>query len=302
MVADGVTYPGRVILCDGGFERNAELVSRFLGGPMVAPCGPPQHMGDALLMGIELGAKLGNMAEAWWAPAHHVPGETIDGAEYFRPLFERPRRCPAPSSSTSTASASRNQAANYDSFGRSMLAWDPFNYRYHRSPSWMIFDATRAGENPNSIINPKNAVDWIISAQTIAELAEKIAVPVDALVHTVESYNTYAALGRDPEFHRGEYPRDQFIHKSANPVDHLKPLSEPPFYAVEALPGCLGTKGGLVIDEFARVVRVDGSVIDGLFAAGNTAANGFGLGYPGGGGTIGPAIVFGWVAGETAAR
>jgi succinate dehydrogenase/fumarate reductase flavoprotein subunit len=66
--------------------------------------------------------------------------------------------------------------------------------------------------------------------------------------------------------------------------------------------GCLGTKGGLKIDGQARVQRADGSgPIPGLFAAGNAAANPFGMAYPSGGATVGPALVFGWLAGETAA-
>jgi hypothetical protein len=50
------------------------------------------------------------------------------------------------------------------------------------------------------------------------------------------------------------------------------------------------------------VLRADGEVIEGLFAAGNAAASPFGIGTPGGGGTIGPALVFGTRAGEAAAR
>jgi succinate dehydrogenase/fumarate reductase flavoprotein subunit len=197
-----------------------------------------------------------------------------------------------------------NEAANYNDFGRSMQDFDPSAYRYLRSPSWMVFDATRAGAHPNSLINPATAKDWLISAPTIAELAEKIGVPARNLASTIATYNTYADLGEDPEFHRGSYARDRFMvwNKGSFDIrDSLRPLDQAPYYAVEVLAGCIGTKGGLVTDELARVVREDDSVIEGLFAAGNTAANGFGHGYPGGGGTIGPGLIFGWLAGETAA-
>jgi succinate dehydrogenase/fumarate reductase flavoprotein subunit len=88
--------------------------------------------------------------------------------------------------------------------------------------------------------------------------------------------------------------------RAEHPV--LAPLAEPPFYALRLLPGCLGTKGGPRTDEFGRVLRAaSGAPIPGLFAAGNVAACPFGFAYPGGGGTIGPALVFGFRAGEAAA-
>jgi 3-oxosteroid 1-dehydrogenase len=85
-------------------------------------------------------------------------------------------------------------------------------------------------------------------------------------------------------------------------AQQLRPLTEPPFYALRVLPGCVGTKGGLKTDRRGQVQRADGrGSIPGLFAAGNSAANLFGAGDPAGGATIGTALVFGWLAGETAA-
>jgi 3-oxosteroid 1-dehydrogenase len=62
-----------------------------------------------------------------------------------------------------------------------------------------------------------------------------------------------------------------------------------------------GTMGGLVTDSRARVCRADGSVIDGLYAIGNTAASVMGNTYPGPGSTIGPALTFGYIAARDAA-
>ena len=77
----------------------------------------------------------------------------------------------------------------------------------------------------------------------------------------------------------------------------VKPLTEGPFYAVRIYPGMLGTNGGPMITKDAEVRRQGGGVIDGLYAAGNTAANVFGWAYPSGGGTIGNGTVFGYRAG-----
>ena len=61
------------------------------------------------------------------------------------------------------------------------------------------------------------------------------------------------------------------------------------------VPGDLGTKGGIRTDVHGRALRDDGSVIDGLYAAGNVSAPVMGHTYPGPGGTIGPAMTFGYL-------
>ena len=67
---------------------------------------------------------------------------------------------------------------------------------------------------------------------------------------------------------------------------------------MKIVPGDLGTKGGLVTDERARVLRPDGTVIEGLYAAGNVSAAVMGRTYAGPGATIGPALTFGYLAAE----
>ena len=89
--------------------------------------------------------------------------------------------------------------------------------------------------------------------------------------------------------------------RRVTPNPCLRALTQAPFYAIPVFPGELGTKGGLVTDPQARVLREDGSVIAGLYAAGNTTAAVMGPTYPGAGGTIGPALTFGMLAAEAAA-
>ncbi|HRN69499.1 MAG TPA: FAD-binding protein, partial [Promineifilum sp.] len=83
---------------------------------------------------------------------------------------------------------------------------------------------------------------------------------------------------------------------TVKPNPCLAPIEKPPFYAVEMVPGDLGTKGGLVMDEYARVLREDGSVIEGLYVTGNNSASVMGNTYPGAGSTIGPSMTFGYIA------
>ncbi|MDT5010762.1 MAG: 3-oxosteroid 1-dehydrogenase, partial [Mycobacterium sp.] len=80
------------------------------------------------------------------------------------------------------------------------------------------------------------------------------------------------------------------------PNPNLGEISRAPYYAAKLVPGDLGTKGGIRTDVNGRALRDDGSLIAGLYAAGNASAPVMGHTYPGPGGTIGPAMVFGYLA------
>lgn len=302
LATDAGEFEGRVILACGGFERDAALVRAYLRGPMTAPAGVPTNEGDGLRMALAAGAALGNMSDAWWAPAVQIPGERIDGAEMFRViLFERAR----PGSIIVDRSGRRfaDEAQNYNDFGRSLHDFDAASFSFTRVPAWMIFDgAYRRRYSIGPIRRREPDPDWLVSAHTAAALAARIEVPAESLEATIARFNEHAAAGRDPDFGRGDYAFDRLMgdDRAEHPV--LAPLAEPPFYALRLVPGCLGTKGGPRTDASGRVLRADtGGPIGGLFAAGNAAACPFGYAYPGGGGTIGPALVFGYRAGEAAA-
>lgn len=107
--------------------------------------------------------------------------------------------------------------------------------------------------------------------------------------------------GEDPDYGRGISAQDRYYgDPNVKPNCCLGPIETGPFYAVQIYPGDLGTKGGLVTDNAGRVLTTDGAVIPGLFAAGNTTASVMGRTYPGAGGTIGPALTFGFLAAEAA--
>ena len=295
---DGQRLDGAVVIATGGFERDASLAASFLRGPVLGPAGPPTNRGDGLRLGMAAGAALGNMSEAWWCPAIQVPGEQLDGARFFRMMFLDAAK---PGGMVVDRHGRRfaNEATNYNDFGRSLLELDGADFEHTRIPSWLVFDDRRHRDHPIGFLSAPAPDDrWLFAASTLRDLAEKIALPAGQLHATVEAYNAGVAAGGDA-FGRGSYVWDRFSSGGGDP----RPLGEAPFYAARLLPGCLGTKGGLRTDEWARVLRADdGQAIDGLFAAGNAAANPFGCAYPGPGATIGPALVFGSIAGETASR
>ena len=295
---DGTEIRGSVILANGGFERNAAFVAAYLRGPMVAPAGPPTNVGDALRMGLAAGAGVANMSEAWWVAATHVPGETIDGAPFFRMLFTEPPQ-PGGIVVDSTGRRFANEAVSYYAFGRALHEHNENTVNHARVPSWLVFDSVRRHEGIGPLSADGSDPDWLSRAASLRGLAGSIGVPADTLAGTVERFNAGAADGADEQFGRGSFEWDRRRY----PHGTLRPLSEPPFYAFRVLPGASGTNGGLCTDEHGRVLRLaDGAPVPGLHAAGNAAAYMAGARYPGPGATIGPALVFGWRAGEAAAR
>ena len=176
-------------------------------------------------------------------------------------------------------------------------------------PSWMIFDSqfmrrymlceTMPGSKKPQLWFDKG---FLRQGATIEELAAACALPADALKATTEKFNSFARAGKDEEFGRGDSAYDKFLGDYTHgPNDTLGTVEEGPFFAVEIVPGDVGTYGGVVCDANARVMKPDGSVIEGLYATGTTTAGVMGRAYPGAGCSIGPSFTWGFVAAKHAA-
>jgi fumarate reductase flavoprotein subunit len=127
----------------------------------------------------------------------------------------------------------------------------------------------------------------VARADTVDGLARRLDVPEAALVGAIDRFNTSVEAGKD-----SDYLKDPAV---------LKPISKAPFYAVELRPAtiCL-TSYGLTLDVDARVLRQDGSVIPGLFAAGECTGV-LGPCYLGNGNSLASCVTFGRIAGTNAA-
>jgi len=148
------------------------------------------------------------------------------------------------------------------------------------------------GQTPQAMIDS----GFFKKADTIEALAGACGLDPAALKATVERFNAFARKGVDEDFHRGEAPYDRYWGDPTNkPNASLAPLATPPFLATRIYLGDLGTKGGILTDENGRVLRPDGSAIEGLYAAGNCTASVMGRGYPGPGATLGPAMTFAYL-------
>jgi succinate dehydrogenase/fumarate reductase flavoprotein subunit len=279
-----------VILACGGFEWNREMVAAFVGHALY-PVSPPSNTGDGHRMAMEAGAALANMRSYWGTGAMLDPGIERDGEPV--PQFDAAR------GATGTLIVNRrgvrfvNENVPYNDFPRAFGAFDPSRLEFPNTPpAWMIFDQRVKDSVPILSIEPgKPAPAWVPRGATVRELAGKLGIDPDVLAATVERFNTHAARGVDPDFGRE-------IGFQGSP---LGPLGDGPYYAVAIYPGTLGTNGGPRVDVHARVCSARGGVIDGLYAAGNTAANAFGWAYPSGGGTLCNAFSLGYLAGRHAA-
>ncbi|OBJ19616.1 FAD-binding protein [Mycobacterium colombiense] len=292
-----------VILGTGGFEWDPALTQAFLRGPMHGAVSPPNNTGDGLRMAMEHGADLANMGEAWWVPIVQIPGDTIEGKPRSRSVrLERTR----PRSIIVNSAGRRfvNEACDYNSMAGAFHYLDPRG-GYVNDRGWMVFDSIHLQRYGFLGIEPGQPVpDWFCESADLAELAAKTGIDADGLTRTVESWNRHVAAGADPDFGRGSSAYDGYWgdDSATTPAGKtLGPIDTAPFYAVPVSIGAMGTKGGPRTDHDARVLHVGGEPIPGLFAAGNAMGGVTGRAYGGAGGTLGPAMVFGYRAGHAAA-
>ena len=293
-----------VIIATGGFEWNKDFVSTFLRGPLNAPASPPGNNGDGLMMAQEVGASLGNMTSAWWSPVLSIPGDNWpDGGQKSSPiLIERT----LPHSLMVNKSGKRfcNEATNYSALAGAFHFFDPNKYGYSNLPSWIIFDSSYREKYPFAHIIPGSEnPSWMKSSDTLEGLAKDLEIDGGNLIETVQKFNSYVDNGDDKEFSRGKSDYDSFYgDRSQNGVySTLGKLEKSPYFAVEINIGALGTNGGASTDEYGRVISASGNIIEGLYTVGNAMAGSTGSVYAGAGGTLGPALTYGYLAGQHAA-
>ena len=299
-----VTARRGVLLAAGGFDHDMEMRRKFQSDSLGSnfSLGAESNTGDAIRLGQDAGADIALMDQSWWFPAV----APLPGAAPAVMLAERS----LPGSFIVDHNGRRfaNESADYMSFGQRVLQleasgtpvedmWIVFDQQYRNS---YVFAAELFPRMPI----PQAWYDAGIAtkADSFAELASKMQVPVDEFSATVTRFNENAFAGEDPDFERGRSAYDRYYgDPTITPNPNLRPLVKGPFYAVKMVLSDLGTCGGLRADDRARVLREDGTAIDGLYAIGNTAANAFGHTYPGAGATIAQGLVYGYIAARDAA-
>lgn len=288
-----------VLVNAGGFSHNAAMREKY--GPKPATTqwtlANPGDTGEILQMAIALGADTALMDQSWWVPTSLTP-EGIKPAHAFD--------VSKPFSILVDENGERyvNESSSYVHIGNTM-------YERHKTvlaiPSWLIMDSRhRDRYRWGGVATGEPPAHWLEKGymrrgQTLADIATQCGIDPVRLAATVQRFNGFAATGKDLDFHRGDGAYNRFAgDPRVKPNPNLGAIEKPPFYAVRIYPGDVGTSGGLVTDEQGRVLRADGSCIEGLYATGNSAASVTGRSYPGPGASISTSMVFGYRAGRHA--
>jgi len=284
-----------VILGSGGFSRNQAYREKYLPQPTNAAwsSSPEGQTGDIITPAEKLGAQFDLMDRVWGAPSF------LD--HKGRPFFlVADRGIPNMIIVDQQGNRFIDEPTPYHEFVDVMYAHEK---EAGSVPSWLILDKKAKKRYIFAGLFPRQDFpqayydnDIVLSAPTIAELAQKMEVPVDALQHTIERFNGFARNGIDEDFHRGESAHDRYYGDPTLKNPNLDVIEEAPFYAMRVYPGDIGTKGGVVIDTQARILKTDGQPINGVYAAGNCSASVMGESYPGPGATLGPGMTFGYIA------
>ncbi|MDR7948158.1 FAD-binding protein [Achromobacter aegrifaciens] len=293
-----------VVMATGGFPwdpaRRAQSYPQPTG---LWSMSPRDNAGDGIRLSEAAGAALGSghASPAFWAPVSLL--ESADGKPLHYPHLVWDRAKPGLIAVNGAGRRFVNESASYHEFVQAM-------YRSHGTtpsiPAFLICDqrfidtwglglALPGGRPRQHLID----AGYLLQAGTLAALAARLGVPADALQATVERYNTHAAQGQDPDFGKGSTAYNRYLgdpEHAPNPC--LAPLAAGPYYAVKVYPGDIGTACGIAANPHAQALDATGAPIAGLYVAGNDMQSVMGGAYPGPGITLGPALTFGWIAGQ----
>lgn len=288
-----------VLINAGGFAHNLEMREKYQPRPATTRWTQvnASDTGDMIRKAQDLGAALELMDEAFWFPCSFHPDGSFAGMhggyDFGKPhtilVDGRGRRFV-------------NEAISHMEVGRRM-------YAVGAVPAWAVFDSNRCRKYPFGTILPglplKKFIDsgYLKTANSLADLAATCGIDVQGLQETVARFNGFVGMGVDEDFHRGESAYQRYAgDPRVKPNSSLGAIERGPFYAIAVYPADVGTCGGVLTDEYARVLRPDASPIPGLYATGNTTATLMGHTYPGGGVSVAPAMTFGYLAARHAAR
>lgn len=292
-----------VVLATGGFAHDEELKRRLIPhAEQHETICPETNTGDGIRIGLRAGGRLGgntwqNFLGTQVAIMRDPHGRVISKIPFLR----RDRNKPGFILVNRKGERFVNEAWPYNDVAHAMNA-DP-----DAIPSFLVCDHVRLRRYGLGLVRP--GPGWarplgrylqsghLIRADSIAALADKLGIDREGLARTVARMNVYARTGVDEEFHKGETIYDRWQGDSeVSPNPSVGPIDQPPFYAIALWPGNLGTFCGLETDENARVLDAQGQAIAGLYAAGCDMHPIFTGSYPGGGGSIGPGMTFGYIA------
>lgn len=300
-VVRSVAAKGGVVLSSGGFNRHPDLRAAMLPGADIGWCpAAPGHTAETHALAKDAGAVYGQgaLSNAFWAPVSLRP--RADGSTAVFPHFVMDRAKPGMLTVNQAGERFVNESTSYHLFGLAMQSTGSV-------PAYLVCDAralqtygigmVRPGASAKDMA-PFLADGYLTQGSTLDELAQKLGIGAAGLKASVAHINRCAETGVDPDFQRGTTAYQQNIgdatagHKNPN----LGPLNTAPYFAVKLYPGDIGAATGFATDASARVLDASGQPIAGLYAVGNDMHSIMGGVYTAPGITIGPGIVFGYLA------
>lgn len=294
-----------LVLATGGFPANAAMMGQNVPYPdQHRSMAPDSNVGDGIAIGLAAGGHLDdiNLDNAFWTPVSVLTRP--DGSTLKCPHLIIDRSKPGVIAVNQLGRRFVNEGASYHDFVAAM-------HREHEHtptiPAWLVCDARFLAQYGLGLAKPWPfphgallKAGYLVKAASLAELAGKIGVPADALEAEAAAHTRFAAGGVDSDFGKGSTGYNRYLGDPDNlPNPCLGPVETPPFYAVKIIPGDIGTSLGLRTDEQARVLDAQDQPIAGLYACGNDMNSVMAGTYPSGGITLGPAMTFGYLIGQS---
>ncbi len=291
-----------VVLASGGFSANAQMRRQYIPfADQHVSLVPEGNTGDGLNRALELGAQFDgvNLSNAGWVVVS-VLREANGVLRKFPHLF-LDRGKPG-----CIAVNARGQRFGNESTTNLV---EPM----HRSgsvPAHLICDDAFIHRYGLGLVRPGGwglrrlvAAGYVIKADTLAALAERIGAPPAALTATVQRFNAQAISGVDDDFGRGKEKADHFMGDPTHqPNPCLGEIQRGPFYAVQIFPGDSTTTVGLRVDASARVLDEQDAPIPGLHAIGLDMNSLWRGRAPGNGANNTLGLTFGYIAARALAN
>lgn len=316
-----------VIFASGGFTHNLELAAAFLPGPISGSCAVASNTGDFVEIATRAGAQLDHMNKAWWSEL------VFEQAAAYRAVPDDVFFYPNGSSFLVNRFGRRvvDEKMAYNERSQIHFVWDPVRAEFLNQLLFLVYDEKvrmEAGKSRYTYPLPPGggSAPYVISGGTFEELATNVDARLQKLIAanklastvrlapdfvtelaaTTKRFNRFAKTGVDLDFGRGKTVVDRSLEHAVpngQPNPTMYPFSaKGPYYCIIIAAGTLDTKGGPRVDAQARVLDTSDKPIPGLFGAGNCIASPAGAAYWGGGGTIGPAMVWGYLAAKTVSQ
>lgn len=278
-----------VVLATGGFEWDSERREQHFPGPSGFIGSPEGNGGDAHRIAATAGAQLAHMDQAnITGGIPYSARRRPFGISYF--LRE-------PNAIIVNRHGRRFVNEYRFNLGQVIDERDPATGQPLHLPAWFVSDRSLLANSPVLRFFSARNPGWMRRGKTIAALAEVIGLPSDELEQTVKRFNAACLSGVDDEFHR-EDPGQATARLDLG-RSRLEPLVKGPFVAIPFNRTIVSTKGGPRTDANGRVLRPDGSIIEGLYCAGVAMANPFGTWAVGAGTTLGPNMAWGYICAKS---